>query len=398
MKKQPKPVQSAGSPPDSEFEPAAIEVVKTETLQAIERAEIDIQIATAKRFPRSIERFQKGALTMATQDEQVAEKCVYTRPVGSKIVNGHKVIEYASGMSVRMAEIAASCFGNLRAYSTLIEATDRFVRCRGMAIDLENNYASSSECVEVTVTREGQPYSERMRALIVKVALSKARRDAIFAVVPRGLMKPVENAVRELLLGDTKSMKRRRAAVLAWMAEHKIDPARVWGALGIAGEADLDVKFLEILSGIRTAIKDGDTTIDDAFPPLPGTKSGEPGPGVGRALFDPKAKTGQAPAGTPEGGSTASPDTGTKSPDSGTAAPGTGTVVKKEYTTIEREAIIGDLKNKLLDLHVPESKAFDYLKDLNLVPQGVDELFACPTLVLDMLRPNLPKLTVPPQS
>jgi hypothetical protein len=378
----------ASPPPDSEFPSAPIEVVKESELQRIETVEIDRQIATAKKFPRSIELFHKSAMTLATQDEEIAESCVYTRPVGTKIINGRKVTEFASGMSVRLAEIAAACYGNIRVYAMLIEATPRFVRCRGMAFDVEGNFASSSEAIESTVTRTGQPYSERMRAVVAKACLAKARRDAIFQVIPRGLLKPIENRVREVLLGDSKTIAKRRKLALTWADEMQIDRARVFASLGIAGEADLGVKQLETLTGVRTAIRDGDTTVDEAFPLLPGADVKKEGGSVGRPLFDDKAGKGQAPAGPPVGGS--------KRSQSGTASVSEG--AGRVYWPAEREAIITDVKNKLLDLNVPESKAFDYLKGLNLVPQGVDELFACPTIVLDLLRPNLPKLALPRSS
>jgi hypothetical protein len=49
-------------------------------LEQIARGEIDIQITTARRFPRSIEQFQKKALSMATIDEETAASCFYVLP------------------------------------------------------------------------------------------------------------------------------------------------------------------------------------------------------------------------------------------------------------------------------------------------------------------------------
>src|SRR5262245_35139208 len=154
------------------FAPSAIE--------ALNRSEIDVQIATARRFPRSLESFHRRAISMATIDEETAESCLYRRPVGKKKGGGGN--EYAEGMSVRMAEIVGACYGNLRVYATLIEQPDEYVRARGMAIDLETNFASSSEVIESTLKQDGTPYSARMRVVVAKATLSKARRDATFQV------------------------------------------------------------------------------------------------------------------------------------------------------------------------------------------------------------------------
>lgn len=262
----------------SAHEETALEVMPPSASLAIETASINSQISTAKAYPRSLQVFKKRAIDMACLDEETAESCLYRRPVGGG--------KFAEGMSVRMSEIVGASYGNLRVQATIVEQTERFVRARGMAIDLESNFASSSECIESTVKKDGTPYDERMRVVIAKSALSKARRDAMFQVVPRALAKPVENAVRALLMGDTKTIEARRQLVVQWIAKTGIGSERVYAALGIKGEADLGVEQLETLTGIRTALKDSEITLDEAFPAV-----GEP---VKRADPKPRAKTGAA--------------------------------------------------------------------------------------------------------
>jgi len=268
----------AGNPEDFGAAPEApLEVVQPGALEVLHRAEIDSQIHTAKQYPRSLEKFKKGAIAAATIDEETAGSCLYHRPVGKKRdpKTGREVEEYADGMSVRMAEIVGANYGNLRVYARIIEQTPRKVICQGVAIDLENNFASSSECVESTVTRSGQPYSERMALVVAKACLSKARRDATFQVVPRALARPVEAAVRKILVGDEKSLAKRRAMVLVWMNQVGIEPPRVYAALGIEGEAELDADKLITLQGLRQAIIEKETTVDEAFPPVgEGTQAG----------------------------------------------------------------------------------------------------------------------------
>ncbi len=49
-------------------------------LEAVTRAEIDIQVATAKRFPRSISRFVAEAKSMVNLDPDLAAQCTYVLP------------------------------------------------------------------------------------------------------------------------------------------------------------------------------------------------------------------------------------------------------------------------------------------------------------------------------
>lgn len=236
------------------------EIVEPCALMQLEKAQIDMQIATAHQYPRSMHVFKTKAIDMACIDEETAESCIYKRPVG-----GGKTAE---GKSVRMAEIVGASYGNLRVAARIVEQTDRQVIAQGVAHDLESNFLSTSEVVEATVKRDGTPYDERMRVVVAKAALAKARRDATFQVVPAALCKPVEKAVRELLFGDQKSLSERRKNAELYISKLPVGKDRVYAALGIGGAADLGVEELETLTGLKCAIRDGDATIDEAFPAL----------------------------------------------------------------------------------------------------------------------------------
>ena len=54
-----------------------IEVKQAGMLQAINRAEVDIQIATAKQYPRDLNVTLNKIATYATMDRETAEDCFY---------------------------------------------------------------------------------------------------------------------------------------------------------------------------------------------------------------------------------------------------------------------------------------------------------------------------------
>lgn len=243
---------------ENESEVIEPEVMNGNALMSIEKAQIDMQVATAHQYPRSIARFTRDAIDMAIRDEEIAESCLYSRPVGGG--------KNAEGMSIRLAEIVGATYENLIVGARIIEQTDRYVVAQGVAWDMQRNYRTTSEVKESTVGKDGKPYSERQSMLIAQVAQSKARRNAIFQVVPRSLCKPAETAVRGLLFGDGQSLDKRRSLAVAWIGKLGINPDRVFKALGIDGVEDIGAKQLEVLTGLRNAIKEGDTTIDEAFP------------------------------------------------------------------------------------------------------------------------------------
>ena len=248
--------------------PATItaEVVATteaNTLMTLERASIDMQIATAHQYPRSVTKFKKDALALVTLDEETAASCLYRRPVGK---DKYGKEQYAEGMSIRMAEIVAATYGNLRVATRTIESTPRYVVVQGVAHDLESNFLSTAECKEATVKKNGQPYDERMRIVIEKAAASKAWRDAVFKVVPRASAAFLETAAKELLFGNASSITKWRTRINDWVKTLGIDTERVWKALGIGGADDLKQPEIETLIGIKTALQNGDVTLDEAFP------------------------------------------------------------------------------------------------------------------------------------
>lgn len=287
------PTDSA--PIEGDFELA--DTVPTSALEAITRGEIDIQIATAHKFPRSLAEFKKRACEMATIDEETAASCLYRKPVGKK--DGKP--QFAEGLSVRMAEIVMACYKNMRVAVMLLDSDRRSVKARGMCHDLEGNNAIAIEVVENTTyapkpgQKLGDPYNDNMRTLIAKAAVAKARRDAIFAIVPKALARPIEAAVRALLAGDGKSLTKRRAIVMKWIKDTlKIDPARVFIAMGIKGEEDLTTEILDDLTGIRTAINDNETTVDECFPPI--SQEGRVGSTAPKTATEDAATAGQTPA------------------------------------------------------------------------------------------------------
>jgi len=277
-----------------EIIPVEATPVEPKALEQMERASIDVQIATAHQYPRSMSRFIQQAREMVSIDTETAESCIYRRPVGKD--NRGNVV-YASGESIRLAEIVAACYGNIRAKAIILETAPTFVKAAGFAHDLEKNYAVSIEVIEPTITKDGRPYDERMRLVVAKAALKKAMRDAIFSVVPKSLCKPVIQEARRIIAGEQKPLEERRKAVGEWMNKLGIDPARVFAALGINGLEELTEEKLEILTGVRTALKEGDITLDEAFPPIEHTAedSSEKTQGVAALLEKLKTKEQSQP-------------------------------------------------------------------------------------------------------
>ena len=249
---------------ENEIQHIEVTPVEVNAIESMERASIDTQIATAHAYPRSISKFIDRAKEMVSVDLETAESCIYRRPVGAE----GGVQKFVEGESIRLAEIVAATYGNLRVKVIITEMTPRYVKAMGIAHDLEGNYASAAEVVESTVSKYGQPFSERMRVVVAKAAQSKARRDAIFAVVPKSLCKPIISTAKQMIAGSQRPLAERRSAVALWLTKLSISADRVFAVLSVKGIEELGDDQLEVLTGLRTALRDNEITIDEAFPEL----------------------------------------------------------------------------------------------------------------------------------
>jgi hypothetical protein len=175
-------------------------------LEQLARGEIDIQIATARRFPRSIEVFQKKALSMATIDEETAASCFYVLP---KRKGSEKAIE---GPSARLAEIVASAWGHMAIAGRIVEEGDRFIVAQGAAWDLENNVRRAVEVRRRITTRDGGRFSDDMIAVTCNAAIAIATRNAVFQIVPQAYTRQIYHECRAVAVGTARDARREARA------------------------------------------------------------------------------------------------------------------------------------------------------------------------------------------
>jgi len=242
------------------------EQVTLTALESITRGEIDVQIATAKKYPRQLSLVKQRMLSFATLDEETAAGCFYTLP-GRKGGDGKPL----QGPSVRLAEIAISQYQHIRAASRIVADDGKFITAQGMVHDLENNVAISIEVKRRVTSKDGKRYSDDMVATTGNAACSIALRNAVFRVVPMALVKPIYEAAKKLAIGDSKSLVQRRSSSLDHFAKLGVSKERVCEALNVRSIDDIQLDHIEILIGYANAIKDGDATVDEVFPikPLP---------------------------------------------------------------------------------------------------------------------------------
>lgn len=247
---------------------------QTTAIEAQARAEIDIQVATARRFPRSLKRFQVQAEKMATASVEIAASCLYAKPVAGGVVRGP---------SIRLAEIIASTYCNLRVNTQVLDVGAEFVTVRGFAWDLENNSAFASTVTRRIVDRNGKRYNESGIENALAAGQSIARRGAIYQAVPRLFVDRLYAAAKAIAVGEGRPMGERIDFAFSLFAKAGVTEDRVLRAVGVESRDEITAEHLETLQGFRTAMREEGAAFDPeaVFPrataPVPQKKQA-PGP------------------------------------------------------------------------------------------------------------------------
>lgn len=243
--------------------------VQSSLAVSLARAEVDQQVATARALPRSIQRAVNNITTLATLDEETAAECIYALPRGGKTVRGP---------SIRFAEIAASQWGNCRIGARVVhvDRIEEYVEAEGVFHDLETNVAQTARVRRQIQRKRGKGIDADMIQLAGAAACSIARRNAILAGIPKGVTRRGYVAVEEVIRGDIKTLSERRALAIKAFGLLGVTPERLFATLGISGEDDLNLDHLMTLTGTRSAIKNGELTVEEAFPATKPTNGDAP--------------------------------------------------------------------------------------------------------------------------
>ena len=235
-------------------------IQQADVLAAINSSEIDSQVATAHRFPRDVEASLRKIEMLASVDEETASDCFYVlRRNGS---GGEATIE---GLSIRMAEIIASSWGNLRVQARIINNDGKFVTAQGVCHDLESNYAVSKEVRRRITDRSGRTYSEDMQVVTGNAACAIAMRNAVLAVVPKAITNTIIKRVKKIAMGQSLDVATARQQMITYFAKLGVTTDQLCNYLQIPTMDDVTREHIFTMRATAQAIKEGTTTVRETF-------------------------------------------------------------------------------------------------------------------------------------
>ena len=227
-----------------------------------EKALIDVQIATAKAYPRNMRRATDGAIAIATMDKETAASCGYALPRAGKNI---------TGPSVHLANIILQQWGNIRVDSRVIGNDGKHVTSESICHDLETNVAVRVQVKRKITDKSGKTFNEDMITVTGNAANAIAKRNAVFSVVPKSVVNKVYQSAIGLLTGDisddTKLAAGRVKVIEGLKQAFNVTEAEVLKSIGKSSVDHIGAEDLVTLIGFGQAIKDGDTTAESVFRP-----------------------------------------------------------------------------------------------------------------------------------
>ena len=189
-------------------------------LSVINKSEIEQQIATAKQYPRDIDRLLAQSETIVTRSEETAVSCLYALPRGGKLIEGP---------SVDFADILLTQWGNCRAMARILDVGERTVRGQGLFFDLQSNVAVARETERRIVDRNGKRYNDDMIVMTGNAAARVAYRNAILSGIPKPLWQSAYSAARDVAGGPPEEFEDRKKKMLAFFKQHGVSERELFG-------------------------------------------------------------------------------------------------------------------------------------------------------------------------
>ncbi len=249
---------------DSNIESQEFQVVPSKNVMAEaestrQMSEIQSQIAVAKRFPRDINQVYSN-LMKSCRRSTLASKAVYAYPRGGKTV---------TGPSIRLAEVAAQCFGNLDYGIRELEQSPGESVMQSYCYDLETN-VRSQKTFTVKHERFGKGKIQHLkdpRDIYEHTANMSTRRlrSCILGVIPGDLIEAAEKQCKLTATGkSTEPIADRVRKMVAAFDKYSVTQEMIEQKLGYdIDKADNDALF--DLMTIYNSIKDGLAKRSDFF-------------------------------------------------------------------------------------------------------------------------------------
>lgn len=218
-------------------------------------SDVDVQVMTAKQFPRNLEQAKQEAMAIIS-DRETAESCFYMLPKGKDKI---------PGPSVRLAEIMVYTFGNIHSATRIVSNDGKEIICEGLVKDAQSNNVAVRQVATSIRTKDGRMYSPDMQSVVAAAGQAKAYRNAVFAALPRFLVNQLYEHARKIAVGTDKTLAERRRLAIEFFEKRGITRQKIFTFFAVENIEQVTLEHLEVMIGTKTALAEKMITVDQAF-------------------------------------------------------------------------------------------------------------------------------------
>lgn len=232
---------------------------------AVIKMENESMMALAAARPRNYATVLSNVKAQLAAYKSFAQEAVYNKPVGKD--PGTKKMRFARGLSIRAAEALAEAYRYCKVRSDVTPIDDDTVRVEACFTDYQSGrvWQDSGIVSKVYKMRSGgmgRHSDDRFYNVVVKAEASKRIRECILRMIPPGLRSELVLCVDEQLdsfLDDTTVDK-----IVAEFSKRGVTLEMIEQLLG-KRRTSFTKEDRASLVGVWNAIKDGETTVQEAF-------------------------------------------------------------------------------------------------------------------------------------
>lgn len=162
------------------------------------------------------------------------------------------------GISVRFAEIIASCWTNIEVGTKIIHRNEDQITIQGYANDVQKNSKFTVDS-QLKITDKSSEEIVKM----TNASSSIAFRNVIFKAIPGALFTGVIKEIKKYIILNLG--KEDNLEILEWFQENKVSNEALEKKLKVNDINSLSSEKTFLLIGIKNAIQDGDATIPELF-------------------------------------------------------------------------------------------------------------------------------------
>lgn len=220
--------------------------------------EIQAALVIAKKFPRDQMKAYEGIMN-ACKRKALAENAIYAYPKGNQVV---------TGPSIRLAEVLAQSWGNIKMGITEISQANGVSEVKAFAWDLETNFESVKifHVPHVRHTKFGSKTLTDPRDIYEMVANQGSRRlrACMLAVIPGDVIDAAVAQCEDTLKTGNEPIAERVKKLVAAFSEMGVNVEMLVKRLGHNLDVTIEAELV-ILRGIYKSIKDGMAKREDFF-------------------------------------------------------------------------------------------------------------------------------------